>query len=475
MPAQQLAEAVRTWGAARRRAGPLKKLGDNFKLVILSNADDSFLDDQRSELGADFHAVYTAEQARLYKPRYQAFEYMLDQLDAKPEDFLHVSSHTRYDLMPCDDLGFTQHWCCSTVAMTPMSPALRLHHREVPRRAQHAPRALTRAPQEAPVKLTPYWLDTATPSGDYRRNPVPERADIAIVGAGFTGLSAALEAAQHGASVVVLDAAHGGLGRLRPQRRDGHDRSRHRSRQGHQAVRPARGARDVPRSTTGPSTPSRSWSRTLHRLRLPTLRQADPGHERQAGRPDAQDPADARRPGRLPGDRRRQAGHPQRDRQRLLRRRHGGPAGRRASTSASSCTAWPRRGPGPGSRSVRERPGHRNWPPAPGGGHDVHTTRGVVACRPGPDRDQRLHRIADPLAQAADHPGRQLHHRDRAAAAGDGPADPAPPPAGLRQQDAHLLLPHHPGQPAALRRTGQVRAVQPRLGPEERRDPASAR
>jgi glycine/D-amino acid oxidase-like deaminating enzyme len=55
------------------------------------------------------------------------------------------------------------------------------------------------------VKLTPYWLDTATPSGDYRRNPVPERADIAIVGAGFTGLSAALEAAQHGASVVVLD------------------------------------------------------------------------------------------------------------------------------------------------------------------------------------------------------------------------------------------------------------------------------
>ena len=55
------------------------------------------------------------------------------------------------------------------------------------------------------MKLTPYWLDTATPSGDYRQNPVPERADIAIVGAGFTGLSAALEAAKNGASVVVLD------------------------------------------------------------------------------------------------------------------------------------------------------------------------------------------------------------------------------------------------------------------------------
>ena len=55
------------------------------------------------------------------------------------------------------------------------------------------------------MKLTSYWLDTATPSGDYRRTPVPERVDIAVVGAGFTGLSAALEAAQQGASVVVLD------------------------------------------------------------------------------------------------------------------------------------------------------------------------------------------------------------------------------------------------------------------------------
>jgi 2-haloacid dehalogenase len=74
--------------------------------VILSNADDSFLDISVPRLGADFHAVYTAEQARAYKPRYQAFEYMLDTLNAKPQDFLHVSSHTRYDLMPMHDMGF---------------------------------------------------------------------------------------------------------------------------------------------------------------------------------------------------------------------------------------------------------------------------------------------------------------------------------------------------------------------------------
>ena len=62
------------------------------------------------------------------------------------------------------------------------------------------------------MKLTPYWLDTAEPWGDYRRTPVPERADIAIIGAGFTGVSAALEAAKNGASVVVLDGQTVGWG-----------------------------------------------------------------------------------------------------------------------------------------------------------------------------------------------------------------------------------------------------------------------
>ena len=85
-------------------------MGDNYKLVALSNADDSFLDISIPKLGADFHAVLTAEQAQAYKPRYQAFEYMLDTLNAKPEDFLHISSHTRYDMHPMHDMGFRNLW-----------------------------------------------------------------------------------------------------------------------------------------------------------------------------------------------------------------------------------------------------------------------------------------------------------------------------------------------------------------------------
>ena len=59
------------------------------------------------KLGAPFHAVYTAEQAQAYKPRFRAFEYMLDQLGCTPQDVLHVSSSLRYDLMPAHDLRIT--------------------------------------------------------------------------------------------------------------------------------------------------------------------------------------------------------------------------------------------------------------------------------------------------------------------------------------------------------------------------------
>lgn len=51
-----------------------------------------------------------------------------------------------------------------------------------------------------------YWLDTATPSGDYSQTEIPREVDIAVVGGGFTGLSAAYHAAKRGLSVAVLEA-----------------------------------------------------------------------------------------------------------------------------------------------------------------------------------------------------------------------------------------------------------------------------
>lgn len=56
-----------------------------------------------------------------------------------------------------------------------------------------------------------YWLDTTDiPSGS--PGFLPETADVAIIGAGFTGLSAARTLAKHGANVAVLEAESIGWG-----------------------------------------------------------------------------------------------------------------------------------------------------------------------------------------------------------------------------------------------------------------------
>lgn len=102
---QKYYDLVPTWGPNPDVPEPLARIAKEIPLVILSNAANEQIMTNVEKLGAPFHAVYTAEQARAYKPRLQAFEYMLDQLGCGPEDILHVSSSLRYDLMSADDLG----------------------------------------------------------------------------------------------------------------------------------------------------------------------------------------------------------------------------------------------------------------------------------------------------------------------------------------------------------------------------------
>ncbi len=103
--AVRMYQAVPTWGPHSDVPEPLSRIAPHIPLVILSNASNDQIHHNVAKLGAPFHAVFTAEQARAYKPRLQAFEYMLDQLGCGPEDILHVSSSPRYDLMSANDLG----------------------------------------------------------------------------------------------------------------------------------------------------------------------------------------------------------------------------------------------------------------------------------------------------------------------------------------------------------------------------------
>jgi glycine/D-amino acid oxidase-like deaminating enzyme len=57
------------------------------------------------------------------------------------------------------------------------------------------------------MKQVPYWQDTAEPFRGGAQGPVEGEVDVAVVGGGFTGLSAALALAQGGARVAVFEAA----------------------------------------------------------------------------------------------------------------------------------------------------------------------------------------------------------------------------------------------------------------------------
>ena len=103
--ARMVYERVPTWGPHADVPAGLAKVAKEIPLVILSNAMNAQIMSNVEKLGAPFHAVYTAEQAQAYKPRFKGFEYMLDMLGCGPEDILHCSSSFRYDLMSAHDLG----------------------------------------------------------------------------------------------------------------------------------------------------------------------------------------------------------------------------------------------------------------------------------------------------------------------------------------------------------------------------------
>lgn len=62
------------------------------------------------------------------------------------------------------------------------------------------------------VKERVFWHDTVDVAAETGLTPIPDQADVAIIGGGYTGLSAAITLARHGTSVVVLEAETMGWG-----------------------------------------------------------------------------------------------------------------------------------------------------------------------------------------------------------------------------------------------------------------------
>ncbi|MBN1451205.1 MAG: FAD-binding oxidoreductase [Anaerolineales bacterium] len=62
------------------------------------------------------------------------------------------------------------------------------------------------------LKEKVYWHDSVEMPSGHENNPLPEKVDVAVIGSGYTGLSAALTLAKRGANVAVLEAETIGWG-----------------------------------------------------------------------------------------------------------------------------------------------------------------------------------------------------------------------------------------------------------------------
>ena len=105
--------SVHDWPAFPDSKDALRQLKDHFKLVILSNIDNSSFAASNGKLGVEFDAIYTAEDVGSYKPSDRNFDYMLEKLAGlgieKP-NILHTAESMFHDHGPANRHGLASCW-----------------------------------------------------------------------------------------------------------------------------------------------------------------------------------------------------------------------------------------------------------------------------------------------------------------------------------------------------------------------------
>jgi len=108
--ASLLSESLPHWAPFPDTVDALRRLSDKFKLVIISNTDDSLFAQTQRVLGVHFAEVITAEQVKSYKPAKVHFEEALRRLRVPVSQLLHVAQSLYHDHAPAQEIGFQTAW-----------------------------------------------------------------------------------------------------------------------------------------------------------------------------------------------------------------------------------------------------------------------------------------------------------------------------------------------------------------------------
>lgn len=88
----------------------LEAVSQKYRVVVLSNADDCFLDAALEQLDFPFDAVLSSEGGQSYKPNPQLFQTLLRQLDVPPEEAVYVGDRQLEDVKGARLAGMAAVW-----------------------------------------------------------------------------------------------------------------------------------------------------------------------------------------------------------------------------------------------------------------------------------------------------------------------------------------------------------------------------
>jgi len=106
-------QSVKYWPAFADSAESLQYLKQHYKLIILSNVDNTSFAASNQRLEVDFDAIYTAQDIGSYKPSDRNFEYMLEKLaesGIQANVILHTAESLFHDHVPAKRHQLTSCW-----------------------------------------------------------------------------------------------------------------------------------------------------------------------------------------------------------------------------------------------------------------------------------------------------------------------------------------------------------------------------
>ena len=111
--AARFGASIGEWPAFPDSASPLSRLGQRFRLIIVSNVDRASFAASNRRLGVTFDKIITAEDVGAYKPRSPHFEALLESLTAMGlgrHQLLHVAQSLYHDHEPARRFGLLSVW-----------------------------------------------------------------------------------------------------------------------------------------------------------------------------------------------------------------------------------------------------------------------------------------------------------------------------------------------------------------------------